>query len=145
MKIILLKDVKKQGKKGDIINVADGYGNFLIKTGEAVIASKQGVDRLNKEKEQQRKALENLIESCNKIKQKLEKEHLKFKVKTGVSDRVFGSVSAKQIALALQELGYDIDKKQITIKNPLTSLGYHNVEVELHKSVIAQIKVELVN
>ena len=70
MKIILLKDVKKQGKKGDIINVADGYGSFLIKNKEAVLATTGGVDRLNKENEQRRIDEENLIKECTKIKNK---------------------------------------------------------------------------
>ena len=74
MKIILLKDVKKQGKKGDIIEVADGYGNFLIKNKEAVLATSGGVDRLHKENEQRRIDEENLIKECTKIKNKLEKE-----------------------------------------------------------------------
>ena len=68
MKIILLDDVKKQGKKGEIIEVADGYGNFLIKSKKAVLASSAGVNRLNREKADEKKALEELIKECNKIK-----------------------------------------------------------------------------
>lgn len=144
MKIILLKDVKKQGKKGDIINVADGYGSFLIKNKEAVLATTGGVDRLNKENEQRRIDEENLIKECTKIKNKLEKEKIQFKVKTGEQDRVFGSVSAKQIETELKNKKYDIDKKQIKINSALSTLGFHDVDVELHKKVIATIKVELV-
>lgn len=143
MKIILLEDVKKQGKKGEIIEVADGYGNFLIKSKKAVLASSAGVNRLNKEKAEEKEALEKLIKECNKTKEKLEKEKISFKVKTGEQDRVFGSVSPKQIATELNNMGYNIDKKQIKINDPLSSLGYHNVDVELHKTVIATIKVEL--
>jgi large subunit ribosomal protein L9 len=144
MKIILLKDVKKQGKKGDIIEVADGYGNFLIKNKEAVLATSGGVDRLHKENEQRRIDEENLIKECTKIKNKLEKEKFQFKVKTGAQDRVFGSVSAKQIETELKNKKYDIDKKQIKINSALSTLGFHNVDIELHKKVIATIKVELV-
>ena len=143
MKILLLEDVKKQGKKGEIIEVADGYGNFLIKSKKAVLASSAGVNRLNKEKAEEKEALEKLIKECNKTKEKLEKEKISFKVKTGEQDRVFGSVSPKQIATELNNMGYNIDKKQIKINDPLSSLGYHNVDVELHKTVIATIKVEL--
>lgn len=145
MKIILLNDVRKQGKKGDIINVADGYGNFLIKNKDAVLATTTGVDRLNKENEKRKKEEEELIKKCIKLKEKLEKDTFKFKVKTGKEDRVFGSVSAKQIAMSLHDKNYDIDKKQIKINDPLSSLGYHNVDIELHKKVIATIKVELVS
>lgn len=144
MKVILLEDVKKQGKKGEIITVADGYGNFLIKNQQAVLASSNGVARLNKEKERDRIAEENLIKECEKIKTKLEKEKISFKVKTGEGDRVFGSVSVKQISSFLQEKGYNIDKKQIKPTSSLSSLGFHNVDIELHKKVIAVIRVELV-
>lgn len=74
----------------------------------------------------------------------MEKETIKFQVKTGAQDRVFGSVSAKQIATELNNKGYEIDKKQVKISDALTSLGYHNVDIELHKKVVATIKVELV-
>lgn len=144
MRIILLEDVKKQGKKGEILTVADGYGNFLIKSKKAVIASVGGVNRLNKEKAEKQKAEEELIKECTKIKAKMEKETIKFQVKTGAQDRVFGSVSAKQIATELNNKGYEIDKKQVKISDALTSLGYHNVDIELHKKVVATIKVELV-
>ncbi len=144
MKIILLDDVKKQGKKGDIINVADGYANYLIKAGQAVPATGAGVNRLNRENEEKKQAMDALIKKCEQIKAKLEKEELKFKVKTGEMDRVFGSVSAKQIASELVGKGYEIDKKQVHINTPLSTLGYHNVDIELHKKVIAKIRVELV-
>lgn len=144
MKIILLKDVKKHGKKGDIIEVADGYGNFLIKSKDAVLATSGGVDRLNKENAQKKKDEENLIKECNKIKTKLEKESIVFKVKTGAQDKVFGSISAKQIETELKNKKYDIDKKQIKINNALSTLGFHNVDIELHKKVVATIKVQLV-
>lgn len=144
MKIILLNDVKKHGKKGDILNVADGYGNFLIKNKDAVLATTGGVDRLNKEKAQAKKDEENLIKECTKIKNKLEKEKIQFKVKTGAQDRVFGSVTAKQIETELKNKKYDIDKKQIKPTTNLSTLGFHDVNIELHKKVVATIKVELV-
>lgn len=144
MKVILLTDVKKQGKKGDIINVADGYANFLIKNKEAVPATQTGVDRLNKENADKKAALDKLIEECKKLKVKLEKEDIKFKVKTGTQDRVFGSISAKQIATELDKLGYNIDKKQIKATTTLSTLGYHTVDIELHKSVVAKVRIELV-
>ena len=143
MKIILLKDVKKQGKKGDILNVKDGYGTFLINKGDAVLATVNSVDRLdreNKEKEKQELAL---IKKCEELKKKLEKLTISFKVKTGEQDRVFGSISAKQIVEELKNKGYEIDKKQIKIDNTISSLGFYNVNVELHKKVVAKLKIEL--
>ncbi len=144
MKIILLEDVRKQGKKGDIINVADGYANFLLKNKQAVPATNTGINRLNKENKEKEIALKNLLDKCEQLKLKLEKEELRFKVKTGEQDRVFGSVSAKQIATQLAEKGYNIDKKQIKINSPLASLGFHVIDIELHKKVVAKLRVELI-
>lgn len=144
MKIILLNDVKKQGKKGDILEVKDGYGQFLIKNKSAVLASSFGIDRLKKENEKVLKDENLKIKEAEKIKQKMEKEKIIFKVKTGTQDRVFGSISAKQITDYLTKLGYKIDKKQIKINNTISSLGHHIVNVELHKKVIANINIELV-
>lgn len=143
MKIILLKDVKKQGKSGDILNVKDGYGSFLINKGDAVLATSNSVDRLDREnKEKERLELEN-IKKCEGIKKNLEKITICFKVKTGEQDRVFGSVSPKQIVEELKRKGYEIDKKQIKIDGTISSLGFHNVNIELHKKVVAKLKVEL--
>lgn len=144
MKVIFLKDVKGQGKKGEIKTVSDGYGkNFLIKNGYAVLATPTGLDRLNKENKEKAIAEEKEIKRCEELKKKIEKDSYKFKVKTGDQDRVFGSVSAKQIAIELKNKGYEIDKKKIKMELALSSLGFHNVEIELHKKVIATIKVQL--
>lgn len=143
MKIILLEDVRKQGKKGDILEVKDGYGTFLIKNKQAVVASTGSLNRLQKENEQKAMNLANDIKEAEKVKTKLENTKLVFKVKTGENDRVFGSVSPKQIAEELKSNGFDIDKKQIKPLTSLASLGYHNVEIELHKKVVATISISL--
>lgn len=142
MNIILTKDVKKQGKKGDILTVKDGYGKFLIQSGSAVLkteTSKNILDKENKERELKEKKL---IEECTKLKKELEKLTLIFKVKTGKDDRVFGSISSKQIIESLKDKGYNISKKQVNMES-INSLGFHNVEVFLHKKVSAKIKVKL--
>lgn len=145
MKVIFLKDVKNQGKKGEIKEVKDGYGmNFLIKNGYAVQATNTGVNRLKKE-QAEAELQENLkIKDCETLKQELEKLTIEIPVKTGEQDRVFGSVSTKQIATELQKLGYNVDKKGMKLDEGLTSLGVHLVTLELHKKVIAQLKVKLV-
>ena len=142
MQIILTKDVKKQGKKGDILTVKDGYGKFLIQSGSAVLkteTSKNILDRENKERELNEKKL---IEECEKIKKDIEKLTLVFKVKTGKEDRVFGSISSKQVIEELKNKGYNISKKQINMDS-INTLGFHNVEVVLHKKVIANVKIKL--
>ena len=143
MKIILIKDVKKQGKSGDILEVKDGYGTFLINKGDAVLATTNSVDRLDRENKEKEKQELNLIKKCEEIKNKLEKIMITFKVKTGEQDRVFGSISAKQIVEELKSKGYEIDKKQININGSISSLGFHNVDIELHKKVVAKLKIEL--
>lgn len=144
MKIILKEDIKKKGKKGDILSVKDGYGTYLINENKAVVANGENLKKLDRSNEKKKKHEEEIIKECEKIKEKLEKEKIDFKVKVGVSDKVFGSVSAKQIASSLKKFGYDIDKKCIIINDSLSSLGTHIVRVELHKKVAANIKVNLV-
>ena len=145
MKVIFIKDVKGQGKKNDIKDVSDGYGkNFLINKGLAVLATPTSIKKLELEK-QHNKEIENEEKSkANIIKEKLSKINLKFFVKTGAQDRVFGSVSPKQIVTELKKNGFDIDKKMIKLDENITSIGFHNVSIELYKNIVADIKIELV-
>lgn len=146
MRVILLKDIKKLGKKGEIKEVKDGYANnFLIKTGLAVMATKTGVERLEVEKQEEKDNEKKSIEIATLTKTKLENEKIIFKVKTGKSDKVFGSISTKAISEELKNRGYKIDKKNIILDNALSSLGHHFVSVELHKKVIAKLNIELVS
>ena len=143
MKIILLKDIKKQGKSGDILDVKDGYGTFLINSKSAVLATENSVSRLNRENKERALKEEENIKECERLKKKLESITLTFKVKTGENDKVFGSISHKQIVEELKNKGFSIDKKQIKIGGSISTLGFHNISVELHKKVIAKIKIEL--
>lgn len=144
MKVILLQDVKKQGKKDQIIDVSDGYArNFLIKNGLAVPATTTSKKILEKELDQRRQAEEAYIEECQQIVEKLKKIDLSIKVKTGQQDKVFGTVSSKQICEELKRQGIEIDKKKICIDYPLDTLGTHRVKVQLHKKVEGEIKVTL--
>ena len=144
MKIILLEDIKKKGKKGDILNVKDGYGTYLVNDSKAIIANPENLRNLDRSNERKKIKEEELIKECEGIKKKLEATKLEFKVKVGKSDKVFGSVSAKQIEKELKNKGYDIDKKSIIINSSLSSLGTHIVDIELHKKVVAKVKVNLV-
>lgn len=144
MKVIFIKDLKGQGKKEEIKEVKDGYAmNFLIKKGYALPLNEKNLKDL-KEIQSKRKADDNENRKIAlKEKEKIEKETLHFKVKTGECDRVFGSISAKQIREELNKLGYKIDKTMIELENNLTSLGYHNVSIILYKDIKATIKVSL--
>ena len=145
MKVILLKDVKKQGKKDDIIEVSDGYGmNYLIKNGLAVAATKTSTKILSNELDKRKLEEEKLIKAMQEMRDKIIRENITFKVKTGAMDKVFGNVSSKQIAEELNKMGYKVDKKQIQIDSPLDTLGVHNVTIELNKKVRFNIRVNLV-
>ena len=142
MKVILLKDVKKQGKKDQIIEVSDGYANnFLIKNGLAVKYTETSKNRLSNELEKRALDEKLLINECNLLIEKIEKLTLTFKVKVGKNGKIFGSVSSKQIAEELEKKGINVDKKTIEINNPIDSLGIHEVDIKLHKSVIAKANI----
>ena len=144
MKVILLKDVKGQGKRHEIIEVKDGYGNnFLIKKGLGVLATEDSLKRLKKDVKTEEENEAKLVSKAKENKEKIEKLTLEFKLKTGAQDRTFGSISPKQIAEALKEKGFEIDKKKIMMDDKVQSLGFHKVKVELHKNVIAEVKVEI--
>ena len=145
MKVIFIKDLKKQGRVNDIKEVSDGYAvNYLIKNGYAVKYTKTSSAILDKEL-MDKKVKEDIdIENANKLKNKLEKMEVKFLVKAN-NGKVFGSISSKQISEELKKRGIDIDKKDIKIDNPLNCLGVHYVSVNLHKSVSCDVKVCLVD
>lgn len=144
MKVILLADVKNLGKKDEIKEVKDGYAKFLINDKKAVQYTNRSVEILDKELETRKKEEDALVCECTDIKEKIEKLNLKFKVKTGTNDKVFGSVSTKEISSALKEKGFNIDKKKIVTEFEINTLGYHEVTINLHKKVIAKVKIELV-
>ena len=145
MKVIFIKDLKKVAKKGEIKEVKDGYAeNYLIKNKIAVAYTDKNIKVLNKEKKEQDLLDQENIKTATELKQKLEKLTLVYKVKTGDKDRVFGSISQKQIKESLTEKGFKIDKKQITLATSLASLGFHKVEIELYKDIKAELKVQLV-
>lgn len=144
MKVIFLKDLKKQGKKGEIKEVKDGYAeNFLIKGGYAEKLTEQSYKRYQETVKEEKLLDEEKRKEADSIKKTLEKIELVFKVKTGKMDKVFGSVSAKQIKDDLEKLGINIDKKQIDVKDGLSTLGYHNVNVEIYKDIVGVLKVKL--
>lgn len=144
MKVILLTDVKKVGKKGEVVEVSDGYArNFLFARKLAVVASDTGVKVLNEQKKEEEKRHQELKKEALSLKEALEKEEFVFKVNSK-NGKVFNSVSTKHLQEALKEKGYTIDKRKIIDNQPITSLGYSHIKVELYKDVIATIKVKLV-
>ena len=144
MKIILLEDVKGKGKKDDIINVSDGYGkNYLLKNKLGVLYTEGSKKVLDKEIKIRQDKEDTLVSNLSKIKEKLENKNIKFKVKVGKEDRVFGNISTKQISEEIKKLGFSIDKKCIKPDSNIDSLGTHKVLIELHKKVKFYINVVL--
>lgn len=144
MKVIFIKDLKGQGKKNEVKEVKDGYGmNFLVKNGYAVLATEANMRNL--QKQTATAALEEnlLVKEMEDLKKELEKKVFTFIAKTGKQDMMFGQISSKQIKKELNDAGYQIDKTKL-IMEPITSLGMHEVKIELHKDVIATIKVKVV-
>ena len=144
MKVIFVKDVKGQGKKNEIKEVKDGYAmNFLIKNGYDIAANQNNLKNFEKQRQTEQLEESLLIKDMESLKQKLEKETLKFIVKTGGQDKMFGTISVKQIKEELNRLGYSIDKNKIKVEIPITTLGFHQIQIELHKKVIATVKVQV--
>jgi large subunit ribosomal protein L9 len=145
MKVIFLKDVKGKGKKGEIKNVADGYANnFLFKQGLAIEATPANLKALEAQKQkEQRQAAEELA-NAKKLKEQLEKLTVTIPAKAGEGGRLFGSITSKQIAEALQaQHGLKLDKRKIELADAIRALGYTNVPVKLHPEVTATLKVHV--
>lgn len=144
MKVILLEDVKKQGKKNDILEVSDGYANnYLIKNKLAVPYSKKSKEVLESELENNRQKEQEEIQRCKNIANQIKKSKLIFFLKSGKNGKAFGTVSSKQISEELKKLGFDIDKKCIHLNEPLDTLGVHRVKIELHKEVVFEVDIQI--
>ena len=143
MQVIFLKDLRGQGKKGEIKEVADGYAmNFLIKKGFAVKKTEASLNKLNIEKENSRMIDKKLTLEANEMAKKLEKVTIIFTCKAGKDDKMFGSISTKQIKEELDKLGYSFEKKHIRSET-INSFGFHEVLIDLYKNISGKIRIEV--
>ncbi|MEE1315403.1 MAG: 50S ribosomal protein L9 [Faecalimonas sp.] len=145
MQVILLQDVKALGKKGEIVNVNDGYArNFILPKKLGLEANGKNLNDLKLQKANDAKVAQEQLEEAQTLAKKLEAGEITLAIKFGEGGRAFGSVSSKEIAAAVQEqLGYDIDKKKIQLKDALKTLGTHSVPIKLHTKVTAKLKVTI--
>lgn len=145
MKVILLADVKSLGKKGEIVNVSDGYArNMILPKKLGVEANSKNLNDLKLQNQHEEKVAKENLAAAQVFAKELENVTVTVTIKTGEGGRVFGSVSAKEIAEAAKnQLNLDIDKKKLQLESPIKSLGYTNVPLRLHPKVTAQLKVHV--
>lgn len=145
MKVILLEDVKTLGKKGEIVNVNDGYArNFILPKKLGLEATSKNLNDLKLQKQNEVKVAQEKLEAAQAFAKELEEKTVVVKIQAGVEGKVFGSISSKEIALeAKKQLNVDIDKKKIVIPDAIKSLGVYNVNIKLHKDVTATLAVKV--
>ncbi len=145
MKVILLQDVNKVGKKGDMVEASDAYArNVLIRKKLAVEATGRTMNDLKLKKANDEKVAEENLEHAKELKEKLDKSSVVVKAKTGEGDKLFGSISGKEIAEAAKEqLGIELDRRKIVVENPIRTIGTMSVIVKLHPQVKAELAVKV--
>ncbi|HQA07795.1 MAG TPA: 50S ribosomal protein L9 [Syntrophomonadaceae bacterium] len=143
MKVVFLQDVKGQGKKGEIKEVADGYArNFLIPKGLAVEATKTRMKEIQEQQEKQRKTQEREKTEAVKVQQILNGQSVTIKARTGGGDKLFGAVTAKEIAETIQQqFKVSIDRKKIELTEPIKHVGEYSVKIKIYPSVQAEMQV----
>ncbi len=145
MKVILLQDVKSLGKKGEVVNVSDGYArNMLLPKKLGVIADAKNMNDLKLQKAHEEKIAAENLQAAKDFAEVIAKSTVEIKLKVGEGGKVFGSVSAKEITDAAKEqLNLDIDKKKLQMSGPIKTLGVTEVSIKLHPKVTAQLKVHV--
>ena len=145
MKIILLEDVKSLGKKGEIVNVSDGYArNMLLPKKLGAPATPKNLNDLKLQKAHEEKLAKEVLEAARALGEKIAAAEVSVSIKTGEGGRVFGSVSAKEIAEAARDqLGIELDKKKLVLDGTIKELGTVEVGVKLHPQVTAKLKVHV--
>lgn len=146
MEVILLEDVKSLGKKGDKVKVNDGYArNFIIPKKLGIEANAKNLNDLKLKRANEEKLAKEALEAAKEFAKKVDESEITVKIKAGEGGKTFGSVSSKEIANeAKKQLGFDLDKKKIQLKEPIKTLGAVKVPIKLHTKVTAELTVNVV-
>ncbi len=147
MKVILLKDIKGTGKKGDVMNVSDGYArNYLIPRSLAKEATEGNINTLKAQKASEKKKNERELKEAKELGDKISNITLKFISKAGDGGKLFGSITSKDIAAKLKkDYKINIDKRKIVLDSPIKELGSRYVEVKLYPEVVGKVKIEVIS
>lgn len=145
MKIILMQDVKKLGKKGEIIEINDGYArNYILPQKLGVEANNRNLNDLKLQKMKEEKDAQKLLDEAKDLAEKIGAQIVTVKIKAGEGGKVFGSVSAREIAGAMKkQCGLEIDKKKIQLQEPIRSFGFHEVGIRLHPQVTGTLRIKV--
>lgn len=145
MKVILLQDVKSVGKKGDMVDLSEGYArNFILPKKLGVEANNANKNNLKLQKANEEKIAKEQYEAALALKEKIEQISPKVSLKSGEGGRTFGSISSKEVAKAVEDqFKIEIDKKKITMQDAIKSVGVHEVSVKLHPKVTATLRVKV--
>jgi len=144
MKVVLIQDVKSLGKKGDVVEVSEGYGrNFLVGKKMAVEATAANLNTLKLQKANADKIAAEQLAQAQDLAKKLSDTEVTLKIKAGENGKTFGSVTSKEIGQALSEKGIEVDKKKIVLADPIKEFGSYDVKVKLHKDVQTTVKVNV--
>lgn len=143
MKVILLEDVKSLGKKGELVNVNDGYArNFILKKNLGIEATPKALNDLKLQKQNDEKIAAENLENAKKLAEEIADKSVTLSLKAGSDGRAFGSISTKEISVAAKEqLGYNLDKKKMNLAEPIKNIGTFMVPIKLHPKVTAELKV----
>ncbi len=145
MKVILLKDVKGSGKKGDVVNVSDGYANnYLIKQGLAQPATAQNLSLLEAQRSSEQYKKATALKEAKELAAKIGATKVELTAKMGANGKLFGSLSAQSIADALAAAGVSVDKKKIVLDSPIKQTGEYKITVKLHPEVSAKVTLSVV-
>ena len=147
MKVIMLEDVKSLGKKGEIVNVSDGYArNYILPKKLGVEANSANMNDLKLKKANEDKIAQQQLESAQQLAETLETKEVVLKMKSGEGGRAFGSISSKEIAAAAkQQCALEVDKKKIQLPEAIKALGVYEVSIKLHPQVTGKLKVKVVD